>query len=37
LGWRVIGALPDVPRPFVWNVAALLPAASDALLSRFGA
>jgi len=37
LGWRVIGALPDVPRPFVWNVAALLKAASDALLARFGA
>jgi exodeoxyribonuclease VII large subunit len=27
----------DVPRPFVWNVAALLQAASDALLARFGA
>ena len=27
----------DLPRPFVWNVGALLKAASDALLARFGA
>ena len=33
----MIDASRDVPRPFVWNVAALLQAASDALLTRFGA
>ena len=27
----------EAPRPFVWGVAALLQAASDALLARFGA
>ena len=35
--WHMIDGPRETPRPFVWNVAALLQAASDALLTRFGA